>query len=268
MKAPSPFLPDVATLSSLFAAARVCAEDRSRLASAMPAVASPGAATPFRFPAVALGSAPPSKGVARVAPATRAEPTGQGTTVPMPMAVARTRTRPMPTGSTASASARPTTERATIPPLPVPSSVSNVDSISHEAAMRAIFGPADRQALPLQQRLDAFVEWLGVGIGAIASFIADADGLVLTNHHAPENYIVATASLSFAEQAVHGYMPRPPEGSTTMELDDANFLQVIRVDTAGGRLVIGLIVTAALNRNTCATIRRLLRAGVEWEVTS
>ena len=48
----------------------------------------------------------------------------------------------------------------------------------------------------LQQRLEAFVDWLDVGVGALGSFVADADGLILASRNAPDTYAVATASLA------------------------------------------------------------------------
>jgi hypothetical protein len=50
-----------------------------------------------------------------------------------------------------------------------------------------------------------------------------------------------------------------------LELDETRYLQVIRVETVVGRLIIGVIVTAPLSRTICAMVRRLMRIGVEWE---
>lgn len=153
----------------------------------------------------------------------------------------------------------------TIPPVSTATAPLPAEQLSDEAALQLIFGRRDRDAPPLQQRFEAFVDWLATGVGAQASFVADVDGLVLANRNVPETYVVATASLSHAEQSVLDYMPRPQEGTTALELDETRYLQVIRVETVVGRLIVGAIVTAPLSRTICAMVRRLLRIGVEWE---
>jgi len=132
-----------------------------------------------------------------------------------------------------------------------------------EHIARTVFGLTDDAKPSLEARLSAFVDWLVASTGVLAAFVADSDGLMLANRHAPDNYVVATVPLATAEREVRAYVPSPSEGTTTIELDDANFLQVIRVDTTAGQLVVGLVVAGALNRATCAAVRRMLRLGVE-----
>jgi hypothetical protein len=273
MKALSPFLPDVSTLSELFASAGIASSLPSARAGAAlrgaalggaradpgPSAVSPAGGLPLiRFPsraptitragtpAVAPSSSPalevPTKGPARAVVAEPA-PRGPASTAPAPAPNAHS-------------------ER-TAPSAPAPAAN---DALSDEVALRQIFGQNERATLPLQRRLEGFVEWLGGAVAARAAFVADADGLVLANRNAPESYVVATASLSHAEDTVlKSYIPRPPEGTTTMDLDETHFLQVIRVDTVVGRLVVGLIVAGPLSRSACAMVRRLLRLGVEEE---
>jgi hypothetical protein len=260
MKALSPFLPDVSTLTELFASAGIGAiiapprpvdpsstGPRGASAAAPPSSAGSAEALPrIRFPAHAPSIEVPAKGPAR---AGIAEPAPRGQASAPPPAAAPTLTP----------AARPLTS--------APPAAS--DSLSDEVALRQIFGSNERAALPLQRRLEGFVEWLGGAVAARAAFVADADGLVLANRNAPESYVVATASLSHAEDTVlKSYIPRPLEGTTTMDLDENHFLQVIRVDTVVGRLVVGLIVAGPLSRSACAMVRRLLRLGVEEERVS
>lgn len=277
MKALSPFLPDAPTLASLFAGAGVVAPaesgDRERSSrpratgTSPPVTAKPAAAsvTPIRFPVSGVAQIP-SKGPLRasIPPLDGAVASASGVhTIP-----ARSATIP-PANQAAVAAAVHATSVATsaatsnatssaAAPLPA-------EQLSDEAALQLIFGRRDRGAPPLQQRFEAFVEWLATGVGAQASFVADVDGLVLANRNVPETYVVATASLSHAEQSVLDYMPRPQEGTTALELDETRYLQVIRVDSVVGRLIVGAIVTTPLNRTICAMVRRLLRIGVEWE---
>jgi hypothetical protein len=288
MKALSPFLPDAPTLASLFAGAGVViaaeANDRERsrpraagsnppassrlsqgtLASTVPV--SPASATPtlpstIRFPVSTVTATIPSKGPLRasIPPLEPANATTPGAT-------------PGATSGATSSGVHVVPPRAhtgsTTPPATVavpPSAAAATEQLTDEAALQLMFGRRDRGAPPLQQRFEAFVDWLATGVGAQASFVADVDGLVLANRNVPETYVVAIASLSHAEQSVLDYMPRPQEGSTMLELDETRYLQVIRVETVVGRLIIGAIVAAPLSRTICAMVRRLMRIGVEWE---
>lgn len=265
MKALSPFLPDAPTLASLFAGAGVVApaessererSSRPRSSGTGPQVAVRPAATvtPIRFPVSMVTAQIPAKGPLRAA------------IPPLDAANAQASAAPSPASSSSGAAAGSSRASTTIPPAASPAFAPlPAEQLSDEAALQLIFGRRDRSAPPLQQRFEAFVEWLATGVGAQASFVADVDGLVLANRNVPETYVVATASLSHAEQSVLDYMPRPQEGTTALELDETRYLQVIRVETVVGRLIVGAIVTAPLSRTICAMVRRLLRIGVEWE---
>jgi hypothetical protein len=232
MKAPSPFLPDVPTLASLFEGAGIAMTEpgfhvgpstRDRMAT-MSRLAPSAAPPPFRFPISTITAGASAESIRAAMPLAR-------------MASA---------ASTPLAAAGP-------------------DLQNDEAALRHMAGHGDQGAPVVQRRIEGFVDWLGPAVGARCVFVADTDGLVLANLNTPENYVIATASLSHAEQNVRNYLPRPLESSTTMELDETSFLQVIRVDTIMGRLMVGLVVAGPLSRTACAMVRRLLRRGVEVE---
>lgn len=133
---------------------------------------------------------------------------------------------------------------------------------SDDDALREMFG---REGGSLQQRIEAFVTWLSRGAAAVAAFVADADGLILANRNAAEAYAEAVASVLHNEEAAFRSTPLPAERSTVIELSDNRFLQVIRVDTAAGRLVVGIVGQEPLSRATCSQVRRVLRKGVDTE---
>jgi hypothetical protein len=262
MKALSPFLPDVPTLTSLFAGAGIAApssepsereRSRPRFASTTPppigraatpiagAVAAP---THIRFPVSTVTAPAPVQAPLR----TTIPPLDPSGAAAGSIAVASAPTR-APTGVLT----------AVVPPQLA------AEALSDEAALQHIFGRRDRSAPPLQQRIDAFVDWLGVGVNALGSFVADVDGLILASRNVPDTYAVAVATLSHAEQSVLDYIPRPVEGSTTLELDDKRYLQVIRVESVIGKLLVGVIVAAPLTRTLTSMVRRLMRIGMEWE---
>lgn len=266
MKALSPFLPDVPTLASLFAGAGIAAPASESSERERPRPRSAGTSPP----AVGRPAAP-----AAGAPATPTQIRFPVSTVTAPASTKpplRASIPPLDSSGPASGSSA----SVAIPTASVPARASGVitavvppqlaaETLSDEAALHHIFGRRDRNAPPLQQRIDAFVDWLGVGVSALGSFVADADGLILASRNVPDTYVVATASLSHAEQSILDYMPRPAEGSTTLELDDTRFLQVIRVESVIGKLLVGVIVTAPLTRTLTSMVRRLMRIGMEWE---
>lgn len=150
-------------------------------------------------------------------------------------------------------------------PSPAPATAPEPRELgSDEDALREIFG---REGASLQQRIDAFVTWLSRGAAAVAAFVADADGLILANRNAAEAYAEAVASVLHNEEAAFRSTPLPAERSTVIELSDNRFLQVIRVDTAAGRLVVGVVGEEPLSRATCSQVRRVLRKGVDTEST-
>lgn len=151
------------------------------------------------------------------------------------------------------------------PAPPPPATAPEVRGLgSDEDALREIFG---RESASLQQRIEAFVTWLSRGAVAVAAFVADADGLILANRNAAEAYAEAVASVLHNEEAAFRSTPLPAERSTVIELSDNRFLQVIRVDTAAGRLVVGIVGQEPLPRATCSQVRRVLRKGVDTEST-
>ncbi|MEZ4360563.1 MAG: hypothetical protein R3B48_10295 [Kofleriaceae bacterium] len=144
-------------------------------------------------------------------------------------------------------------------------SLPPVAELSDEELLRQIFRRDGAAPLSTRERLSAFVDWLVKSVGAQACFVADADGLLLVNRDVPETYVIATVSLSHAEQGILAYLPRHTEGTTTMELDDNSALHILRADTSLGKLIVGLIVPSPLSRAKCAQLRRLLHAGSAWE---
>jgi len=115
----------------------------------------------------------------------------------------------------------------------------------------------------LEARLDSLLLWLVGSTGGFAAFVADAEGLALANRHAPESYLVATAALAIAERAMSEYVPRPSEGTTVIELDGANVLQIIWANTTAGRLAVGLVLAEPLGRTLVSAARRVLQLSVE-----
>lgn len=270
MKALSPFLPDVPTLASLFAGAGIAAPAAEPTERERPRPRSAGTSPP-----AVRGAAPAPGGVP---PPTQIRFPVSTVTAPAPKPPLRASIPPLDTSATPAtpssvAIPHPVSTSASSGPVRAPSGVLTAvvppqlaaETLTDEAALHHIFGRRDRNAPPLQQRIDAFVDWLSVGVSALGSFVADADGLILASRNVPDTYAVATASLSHAEQSVLDYMPRPAEGSTTLELDDTRFLQVVRVESIIGKLIVGVIVTAPLTRTLTSMVRRLMRIGVEWE---
>ncbi len=127
---------------------------------------------------------------------------------------------------------------------------------------RSVFGGRG-ESMPIEERLTAFVQWLMGGTGAFAAFVADTDGLPLTNHNAPESYLAAVGPLGRAQETIARFVPSPEAGSSTVELDHQNVLQVIWSETTAGRLAVGLVLSGALNQDMVRRIRKITQMSVK-----
>ncbi len=143
-------------------------------------------------------------------------------------------------------------------PAPKDTSLPTIAEMSESDLLSSVFGP-DMAAMPTEERLGAFVQWLMGGTGAFAAFVADTDGLPLTNRNAPESYLAAIGPLGRAQETIARFVPSPHAGSSTVELDHQNVLQVIWSDTAAGRLAVGLVLSGALDAAMVRRIRRITR---------
>lgn len=64
------------------------------------------------------------------------------------------------------------------------------------------------------------------------------------------------------------YVPRPSEGTTVVDLDGTNVLQIIWANTSVGRLAVGLVLAEPLGRALAAAARRVLQMSVERKEVS
>ena len=136
--------------------------------------------------------------------------------------------------------------------------IAELDEADLEATVFGIYA----DTLNMEARLAAFVDWLMGGTGAYAAFVTDTDGLPLTNRNAPESYLAAVGPLGRAQETIARFVPSPVAGSSTVELDHQNVLQVIWSDTSAGRLAVGLVLGGALNRDMVHRIRRITQLSV------
>lgn len=147
---------------------------------------------------------------------------------------------------------------------PEPASLPPIAELDDVAAGAAIFGEhaADQS---VDARLSSFLRWLMGGTGAFAAFVADEEGLPLANHNAPEGYVAAVGALGRAQHDISRYVPSPGAGSSTIELDQQNLLQVVWSDTSAGRLAVGLVLAGALDRVMVHRIRRLTQLAIVFQ---
>ncbi len=161
--------------------------------------------------------------------------------------------------------AEPRAAPAPRPPLapsrvPADRALPTLAEMTDETLAVEVFGA--NGATPLDQRLARVLEWLLGSTGAFAAFVADSEGLTVANRHAPESYVAATGPLGRVQQSISAFVPSPTEGSTTLELDDQNVLQVIWAETNEGRMAVGLILSAPLDRSIVSRIRRVVHMAV------
>jgi hypothetical protein len=146
------------------------------------------------------------------------------------------------------------------PPGYVASSPSAVASAHLDSATEDALA---RGAVEL--RLNTYLTWLKSSMGALAAFVVDADGLVLANHNAHEDHMLATVAIGNAERILRSDATLRAEGNATIELDGSHILQLIRTETRVGQLGVGLMVSNPIDRTKSELVRRMLRKVVAWE---
>ena len=115
----------------------------------------------------------------------------------------------------------------------------------------------------INSRIALGLRWIVGGSGALAAFIADADGLALANHQAPEAYIAVSPDLASVQDTLNAILPRPVEGALVVSVDEHNLLQLLFTTTAIGRLAVGLVVTEPLPAPEICGIRNIVRAATQ-----
>jgi hypothetical protein len=118
------------------------------------------------------------------------------------------------------------------------------------------------KGLGVEQRLQKLVQWLVGGTGASSAFVADLEGLPLVNHNTPEPYIVAIGPLARAQAEIARFVPNSPPGTSIVELEHQNLLEVVWADTPIGRLGVGLVMTEPLTHTLVTRIRRVAALSV------
>lgn len=112
----------------------------------------------------------------------------------------------------------------------------------------------------LPEKLELFLHWLMGSTGAYAAFVADEDGLPLSNRHTTEDLIAICAVLDKTAREVSHLLEEDPEGSLSFELDADNVLHVTWVVTPAGRFAIGVVIADVLERKLVHSIRKSFRA--------
>ena len=110
----------------------------------------------------------------------------------------------------------------------------------------------------VEERLSALLRWVVDTTGAISAFVADGDGLGVANRETPHDTIAATACLSDIRDRLKPFVGDGVDGAVVVELDDDKLLEVIWGTTSAGRLAIGLVTAAPLERKQVKAMRRSL----------
>jgi hypothetical protein len=132
---------------------------------------------------------------------------------------------------------------------------------SDQRLAEEVFGPGGA-AMGVEFRLQRLVAWLVAETGASSAFVADLEGLPLLNLNTPEAYVVAIAPLARAQAEIAHFVPDSPPGTSIVELDQQNVLEVVWADTTVGRLGVGLVTADPLKHTLISRIRRAVALSV------
>lgn len=128
--------------------------------------------------------------------------------------------------------------------------------MSDERLLDEVLGP-DARAQGVEVRLQRLISWLMSSTRASSAFVADPEGLPLLNLNTPEPYVVAIGPLARAQAEIARFVPDSPPGTSVVELDRQSMLEVVWVDTAMGRLGVGLVLAESLPHSQIDRIRRV-----------
>jgi hypothetical protein len=183
------------------------------------------------------------------------------------------------------AAAAPVTRAPNGPPLPprVPGPSAPAVSPAIAAAAAALSAP-QRPAVPalpdetlaaqifagapdaLDARLNRLLEFAARQLSASAAFIADPDGLTVASLRSNDALAAVTAPLGGVQEKIAAFVPAPKDGGgAVVELEDQHVLQLVWAATAAGRLAMGMVLQAPLDRASTKKLRRLVQLAVDMK---
>lgn len=145
-----------------------------------------------------------------------------------------------------------------VKPRPAEAQLAEPDD---EQLAEMVFGSA-AAGLGVELRLQKLTAWLVGSVGGSSAFVADLEGLPLSNRNTPEAYIVAIAPLARAQAEIARFVPQSPPGTSVVELGPQSVLEVVWSDTPTGRIGVGVVVSEPLKPNIVSRIRRVAALSV------
>jgi hypothetical protein len=135
-----------------------------------------------------------------------------------------------------------------------------VPAIPDEALAAQIFGNA---AQGLDGRLNRLLEYASKTLQASAAFIADPDGLTVASLRSNDALAAVTAPLGGVQEKISTFVPALKDGATVVELEEQGVLQLVWAATTAGRLAMGMVLAAPLDRASTRKLRRLVQLAVD-----
>ncbi len=132
------------------------------------------------------------------------------------------------------------------PEVALSRSVSDTPPSAQVAPPPSLFPLADlsarlESASSMEGRLSVVAEWLEQSTDANAAFIADAEGLPLTETRATDQVVAAAGAVREALAGLRSMIPDAGAGVIRMELGDGNKLELCEFRSPLGTLFVGLI---------------------------
>lgn len=114
----------------------------------------------------------------------------------------------------------------------------------------------------LQERLEAFMDWLAAVTGCRRHFIVERDGLPLTGSRDDTDLMTLASSVMKLVDDLEFKLGLPVGGTLSLDLQGV-VLQLVAVDTNAGRYTVGMLVDRPLAPPVRSAIERGLRASFE-----
>lgn len=111
----------------------------------------------------------------------------------------------------------------------------------------------------MEERLQAFFEWLIRAVPCTSAFIADENGLPLVHRSATQEHIAFSSSVLSLLESLEGV----PRRWMSVGISPREILHLAEVGTLWGRFAVGIVATESLRRDVLAVVQQGLERAFE-----
>ena len=149
-----------------------------------------------------------------------------------------------------------------VEPAPAPASIKAPPVETRESAPMSTRTPLLPFEVPIgemEERLQAFFEWLIRAVPCTSAFIADESGLPLVHRGAAPEHVAFSSSVLSLLESLEGV----PRRWMSIGISPREVLHLAEVGTLWGRFAVGIVATESLRRDVLAAVQQGLERAFE-----